>query len=63
MLISKFLIKNFFFFYYQRDTEVPLKINQVPAWIPPSAIKRDALTTNNNNNNFEDEETFRNVRR
>ena len=42
-----------------RDDKVPLIVNKVPAWLPPSAIKRDALTTNSD---FDDEEIFRKVR-
>ncbi len=42
-----------------RDDRVPLKNSKVPAWIPPSAIKRDALTTNTDS---DDEELFRKVR-
>ena len=42
-----------------RDDIVPLKYTKVPAWIPPSAIKREALTTNIDS---DDEELFRKVR-
>ena len=49
----------FSFFNVSRDDSVPVKISKVPAWIPPSAIKRDALTTNNDS---DDEDTFRKVR-
>ena len=47
-----------FFCASSRDDTVPLKITKVQKWIPPSAIKRDALT----NNNEDDEETFRKAR-
>lgn len=42
-----------------RDDIVPLINSKVPAWIPPSAIKREALTTNTDS---DDEELFRQVR-
>ena len=41
------------------DFKVPLINSRVPAWIPPSAIKREALTTNIDS---DDEELFRKVR-
>ena len=42
-----------------RDESVPLKVSKVPAWIPPSAIKRDALATSSDS---DDEEIFRKAR-
>ena len=42
-----------------RDESVPFINSKVPAWIPPSAIKREAL---HNNTDPDDEELFRKVR-
>lgn len=42
-----------------RDESVPFINSKVPAWIPPSAIKREAL---HNNTDSDDEELFRKVR-
>jgi len=42
------------------DYKIPQINSRVPAWIPPSAIKREALTTNNIDS--DDEELFRKVR-
>ena len=44
---------------FLRDDLGPLKNSKVPAWIPPSAIKREALS---NNIDSDDEELFRKVR-
>jgi hypothetical protein len=38
----------------------PVKSNKIPAWIPPSAIRRDAHYSANIEN--DDEEIFRNAR-
>ncbi len=54
-----YFILYYFSVKYKRDDKVPLIVNKVPAWLPPSAIKRDALTTNSD---FDDEEIFRKVR-